>query len=513
MSRGKVAEAIGAVVLMPGARALVSATAPLLSATKNIRRSDSVSNLAENGSLPLHSHPASIPIAPFVAESRRSSIVNLLPSQPTSNEVFDSASSPLLTALKADLTAAQSALSEVKSQLHALEESVSTAHSSLQTSLDEVRSRRKEDDGERQELKSRTKGLEEQKRQAEAARREAEKKLKAIEGVRDGLESKIQAALNEIQDFKGLVDVSTRAVRTVQEEGARFLIETRENVERRREELEEVEGDIGELDARNEELGRAIQEAEEKVEEARRAGEEAKKLGPEEEMMMMAAAYEAAAQEGYGHAGQHPGSAHAGQIPGHSIHAHGGHVGHAHAFGNRNVNGNNSSGGANTMKPSACPAYQSRQADQKPMLRTAVVMTAANSAVTAGTMTPQTTRNAVTSATDWKRPNRGNTLRISHAAPTASIMQSSGRPTPVRPLNPNSCEEQIASGVQASTTGAQRRRGVTWSRANSTAPASHTTAMPPSKRVSTSASDAQAKYASAVPSTSPGYHLLRRYDS
>ena len=353
MSRGKVEEAAGAVVLMPGARALVSATAPLLSATKNIRRSDSVSNLAENGTLPLHSHPASIPIAPFVAESRRSSIVNLLPSQPTSNEVFDSASSPLLTALKADLTAAQSALSEVKSQLHALEESVSTAHSSLQTSLDEVRSRRKEDDGERQELKSRTKGLEEQKRQAEAARREAEKKLKAIEGVRDGLESKIQAALNEIQDFKGLVDVSTRAVRTVQEEGARFLIETRENVERRREELEEVEGDIGELDARNEELGRAIQEAEEKVEEARRAGEEAKKLGPEEEMMMMAAAYEAAAQEGYGHASQHPGGAHAGQAPGHTTHAHGGHVGHAHAFGNRNINGNNGGGGGSNSANSS----------------------------------------------------------------------------------------------------------------------------------------------------------------
>ena len=337
-------------MLTTGSRALVSATAPILSATKNIRKSDSVSNLAENGTLPLHAHPAPIPVAPFVVESRRSSIVNLLPNQPTSaHEVFDAASSPLLTALKADLTAAQSALSEVKSQLHALEESVSTAHSSLQTSLDEVRSRRKEDDGERQELKSRTKALEEQKRQAEAARREAEKKLKAIEGLRDGLESKIQAALNEIQDFKGLVEVSTRAVRTVQEEGAKFLIETRENVERRREELEEVEGDIGELDARNEELGRAIQEAEEKVEEAKRAGEEAKKLGPEEEMMMMAAAYEAAAQEGYGHASQHPGASHGGPGQGHAQ-AHGSHGNHGHAFGNRNVNGNN--GGNNNNNSS-----------------------------------------------------------------------------------------------------------------------------------------------------------------
>ncbi|GLK44577.1 hypothetical protein GCM10017612_24970 [Novosphingobium resinovorum] len=174
---------------------------------------------------------------------------------------------------------------------------------------------------------------------------------------------------------------------------------------------------------------------------------------------------------------------------------------------------NSSSGGAKTTKPSACPAYQSRQADQKPMSRTALVMTAARSAVTAGTMIPQTTMNAVTSATDWKRPNRGNTLRISHAAPTASMMQSSGRPTPVSPLNPNSWEAQMASGVQTNASGAQRLCGVTWSRANSTDPASQTTAMPPSKRVSTSASDAHAKYASAVPSTSPGYHLLRRYDS
>jgi len=240
-------------------------------------------------------------VAPFVPESRRSSIVNLLPSQPSLNvsDANDAFSSPLITALKTDLASAQAALAEVKAQLHAHDESVSTAHSSLQITLDEVRTRRKEDDAERQELKSRTKAFEEQKRQAEASRRDAEKKLKAIETVRDGLETKIATALGEIKELKGLMDISTKALRTVQEEGAKYVFDTRETVEKKKEELEELEGDIGELDARNEELGRAIKEAEEKVEEAKRAGEEARKLGPEEEMMMMAAAYEAAAQEGY----------------------------------------------------------------------------------------------------------------------------------------------------------------------------------------------------------------------
>jgi len=273
-----------------------------------MRRSDSSTTLGDHGTLPLHAHPAPIPVAPFVPESRRSSIVNLLPSQPSLNsgDANDTFSSPLITALKSDLASAQAALAEVKAQLHAHDESVSTAHSSLQVALDEVRIRRKEDDVERQELKSRTKAFEEQKRQAEASRRDAEKRLRAIETVRDGLEAKIATALGEIRDSKGLMETSTKALRTVQEEGAKVVFEIRESVEKRKEELEELEGDIGEFDARNEELGRAIKEAEEKVEEARRAGEEARKLGPEEEMMMMAAAYEAAAQEGYQTTNQSP---------------------------------------------------------------------------------------------------------------------------------------------------------------------------------------------------------------
>lgn len=259
---------------------------------------------ADNGTLPLHAHPGTIPVAPFIPESRRTSIVNLVASQPLNTASLDSsdaASSPLITSLKADLAAAQSALAEVQAQLHAHDVSVSSAHLHLQTSLDEVRTRRKEDDAERQELKSRTKSLEDQKRQAESAKRDAEKKLKSIETIRDGLEAKIQAALGEIQDLKGLMEISGKNLRTIQEHGARFVIETRDAIEGKKEELEEVEGDIGELDARNEELGRAIKEAEEKVELAIKAGEDARKIGPEEEMMMMAAAYEAAAQEGYNH--------------------------------------------------------------------------------------------------------------------------------------------------------------------------------------------------------------------
>lgn len=287
-----------------------------LASSKHIRKSDSIANLGESlGSLPLHAHPAPIPVAPFVPESRRASIVNLVSSQPPVNPLdTDTASSPLLTALKADLAAAQAALAEVKSQLATHEESVSSAHLHLQANLDEVRTRRKEDDAERQELKSRTKSLEEQKRQAEGARREAEKRLKAVEAVRDGLEGKIAAALAEIDELKGLMDTSVKHLRTVQEEGAKFVIETRESCQGKREELEEVEGDIGELDARNEELLRAIKEAEEKVESAVRAGEEARKIGPEEEMMMMAAAYEAAAQEGYSQS--HPSHGSAGGVHG-----------------------------------------------------------------------------------------------------------------------------------------------------------------------------------------------------
>lgn len=271
-----------------------------------MRRVDSSTSLVDHGSLPLHPHPTAIPVAPFVVESRRGSIVNLVPTQtippPAAiTDLPDNASSPLLTALKADLTTAQNVVNELKAQLHSHETSVSDAHSHLQTSLEDLRTRRKEDDAERQELKIRTKHLEEQKRQAEGARREAEKKLKAVEGVRDGLQAKIAAAMEQVRNMKGMMANSKQAVTGINDDNVRLLVENYKAIEGKRTELEELESKVNELDTKNDELGKAVKEAEERVDAVKRAGDEARKMGPEEEMMMMAAAYEAAAQEGFQH--------------------------------------------------------------------------------------------------------------------------------------------------------------------------------------------------------------------
>lgn len=213
----------------------------------------------------------------------------------------------MITALKADLTTAQTALADAKGALLLHEESVKSAHAHLQTNLEELRTRRKEDDAERQELKIKTKSQEEQKRQAEAARREAEKKLKAVEGVRDGLEAKISVALSEIRDLKGNMEGSERNIRVVQEEGTRFIFVTREAAEGKKVELGDLEVQLNELEGLNDGLGKQVKEAEEKLQVVVQQGEEARRMGPEEEMMMMAAAYEAAAQEGYlyGHQQSH----------------------------------------------------------------------------------------------------------------------------------------------------------------------------------------------------------------
>ena len=269
----------------------------------HIRKSESITNLADSASLPSHAHPPSIPVAPFVSESRRSSIVNLVSPQPLVNTVVDlpETSSPLIIALKVDLTSAQSVLAELKAQLHSHEESVSSAHSHLQHTLDELRTRRKEDDAERQELKTRTKSLEEQKRQAEAAKRDAEKKLRAIETIRDGLKAKMTAAHGQVENMRGMKETSGKVVQGIQEERARYVVATRETIQGEKVELEGLENELGELDAKNEELGRILKEAEEKLGVVVKTGEEARRMGPEEEMMMMAAAYEAAAQEGYQH--------------------------------------------------------------------------------------------------------------------------------------------------------------------------------------------------------------------
>ncbi|WWD19627.1 hypothetical protein CI109_104089 [Kwoniella shandongensis] len=282
-----------------------SALSHALPSSKHLRKSDSATNLTDT--LPLHSHPAILPAGPLSPESRRPSLVNLIsaPTNTTAPDTPETAASPVLIALKAELATAQSVLTELQNQLTSHEQSVHDAHAHLQTNLDELRTRRKEDDAERQELKSRTKSLEEQKRQAEAARREAEKKLKSVEGVRDGLEAKIVAAETEVRELKGNMENSEKSVRVLQEEGAKHVVETREEVEVRKRELDGVDGEITALEARNDELVNQVKEAEERLKAVIEAGEAAKKMGPEEEMMMMAAAYEAAAQEGYLHGYQH----------------------------------------------------------------------------------------------------------------------------------------------------------------------------------------------------------------
>ncbi|WVW86147.1 hypothetical protein I302_108188 [Kwoniella bestiolae CBS 10118] len=275
-----------------------------MSGSKGMRRTDSSTNLTE--SLPLHSHSNQLSASPLSPESRRPSLVNLIASPPATAtlDTPEIANSPVIIALKAELTAAQTVLTDLQAQLTSHEQSVSDAHAHLQKNLDEIRNRRKEDDAERQELKSRTKSLEEQKRQAEASRREAEKKLKSVEGIRDGLLSKISSAESEIMEIKGNMEISEKNVRVIQEEGAKHVVLTQLNVEERKKEMDQVENEISEMESKNEDITQLIKDAEERLKKIIEDGENAKKkVNPEEEMMMMAAAYEAAAQEGYLHSG------------------------------------------------------------------------------------------------------------------------------------------------------------------------------------------------------------------
>jgi hypothetical protein len=235
------------------------------------------------------SEPLAPPI-PSPSLSRRPSLV--------AQASTDAPDSPLVASLKADLSSAQTTLNDLKSQLQLHE---SSADSTLTLSLDELRTRRKEDDSERQELKSKTKSLEEQKRQAESGRREAEKKLKAVEALRDGLETKIKAARDGAVETKNNMDQSERNVRSIQEDGARHVVETLDNVEARKQEMGRLETELVDLENKNEELGTQVKEAEDRLKVAAESGARA---SPEEEMMMMAAAYEAAAQEGYHHQSQ-----------------------------------------------------------------------------------------------------------------------------------------------------------------------------------------------------------------
>jgi hypothetical protein len=219
--------------------------------------------------------------------------------RPSLNQpLTDTPDSPLVTSLKNDLAAAQNTLKDLQSQLQIHEASTDSI---LAASLEELRNRRKEDDVERQELKSKTKSLEEQKRQAESGRREAEKKLKAVENLRDGLESRIKAARDGAVETRANMDQSEKNVRTIQEDGARHVVETLDNVEAKKQEFGQLEIELEVLETGNEELGNQVKEAEDRLKVVVESGARAT---PEEEMMMMAAAYEAAAQEGYHHQSQ-----------------------------------------------------------------------------------------------------------------------------------------------------------------------------------------------------------------
>lgn len=259
---------------------------------------DSTSHLNDIALQTTHLQPPSLHVPSLPNDPQRTSLVP--PTPPiTLTEPSETPASPLLTTLKADLVTAQTALTELKNQLLLHEESVSDAHSSLQITLEELRTKRKEDDTERQELKTKTKSLEDQKRQAESSRREADKKLKAVEAVRDALEAKISAAVNEMEDLRGNMEVSERNVRIIQEEGAKYVVETGEAAEGKRKELVILEGEVEGLESNSDNLGKQVREAEERLRVAVESGEAQRKLAPEEEMMLMAAAYEAAAQEGY----------------------------------------------------------------------------------------------------------------------------------------------------------------------------------------------------------------------
>ncbi|KAK4686499.1 hypothetical protein P7C73_g3631, partial [Tremellales sp. Uapishka_1] len=279
-----------------GAARSTSTLGQSLAGSKLFLRSDSHTNLTDHNTLPLHTHPAPIPVTVATPESRRPSMANLISTPPPAlAESTDLPNSPVLLALKSDLAAAQSTLTDLQKQLLTHEESISDAHSHLQLSVDEIRQRRKDDDAERQELKVKTKSLEEQKRQAEGARREAEKKLKAVEGIRDTLQGKILAALNEMKDLKAGMEGSAKVVKGLKEEGEKSILDIKESVEGKKTELGELECELVVLDGQNEQLGMRVKEAEEKL----RTVVEYGRIQPEEEMMMMAAAYEAAANEGY----------------------------------------------------------------------------------------------------------------------------------------------------------------------------------------------------------------------
>lgn len=252
--------------------------------------------------LPLHN--STLGTLPSAPESRRGSIVNLVPpppAQPVSDPPAVEISSPVLTALKAELSAAQSVLTELQAQLASHDESVAASQAHLQSTVDELRTRRKEDDSERQDLKSKTKTLEDQKRQAEASRRDAEKRLRAAESVRNGLQAKIAAAHGDIEDMKGNMELSRSNVKIVQEEGALHVVDTRVAVEDKIKELGVIEAEVVHLDTALDALGQQVREAEDRVKLAEMAAEESRKIAPEEEMMLMAAAYEAAASESYNH--------------------------------------------------------------------------------------------------------------------------------------------------------------------------------------------------------------------
>lgn len=251
--------------------------------------------------LPLHSTPPTTTLT-TESRSRRGSSANLAaPQTPPSTDASAEINSPVLTALKSELASAQSVLAELQAQLDAHDESVSASQTHLQSTLDDLRRRRKEDDAERQDLKAKSKTLEDQKRQAEGARREAEKKLKAVESVRDGLNSKIAAALGEIEDLKSNMELSKKNITLVKEEGERYIKDTRDAVTSKTAELGTLEEEITSVETSNSNLSQQVREAEEKLKSAETAAEDARKIAPEEEMMLMAAAYEAAASETYLH--------------------------------------------------------------------------------------------------------------------------------------------------------------------------------------------------------------------
>lgn len=266
---------------------------------KLLFKTDSHKDLADL--LPLHSTPSSLPsVGPG---SRRGSVSTLAPPPvpPQQPDPSIEITSPVLTALKADLVAAQAVVAELQAQLAAHEESVAASQAHLQSTVDELRQRRKDDDVERQDLKSKTKTLEDQKRQAESSRRDADKRLKAAEGVRDALQGKIAAALGEIEDLKRSMEASEKQVEIVNEEGAQHVVDTRAAMGKKTEELGQLETEISDLDTAAETLSKQVTDAEDKLKAAETAAEEARKIAPEEEMMLMAAAYEAAASESYLH--------------------------------------------------------------------------------------------------------------------------------------------------------------------------------------------------------------------